>query len=287
MDPARRETTEAGPGSPDLTIVIVTFNVREDVARCLESLALHPPRRSHHIVVVDNASTDGTAEAIRERWPCVQVIELPENRGFAAANNAGIEGAEPAAGRWLLLLNSDTVVPGGAIDSLADRAEATADVGAAGPRLIDGDGRPELSFGAMPGPLAEARQKRLVSAYWRGERWAADEVARRTSVEHFPDWVSGACLLVRREDARAAGLLDERYFMYLEDADFCAAIRALGRKVLFTPAATITHLRGRARARAREVVEAGYRRSHLAFYRKHHPIWAPFLWLYLAVRHRL
>jgi GT2 family glycosyltransferase len=82
-------------------------------------------------------------------------------------------------------------------------------------------------------------------------------------------------------------LLDERYFMYLEDADFCAAVRALGKRVLFTPEATITHLRGRARAQVPKIVEAGYRRSQLAFYRKHHPRWAWLLWLYLAARGRL
>jgi GT2 family glycosyltransferase len=113
------------------------------------------------------------------------------------------------------------------------------------------------------------------------------EVERRTSREHHPDWVSGACLLARRADANAAGLLDERYFMYLEDADFCAAVRALGRKVLFTPAATVTHLRGRSRRTAPRTVEAGYRRSQLAFYRKHHPFWAPILWVYLLVRGRV
>jgi GT2 family glycosyltransferase len=184
----------------------------------------------------------------------------------------------------VLLLNSDTVVPEGAIDRLVARAEAVPNVGVAGPRLVDGTGEPELSFGPMPGPLNEARQKRIWTAYARREPWAVKEVHRRTSTEHFPDWVSGACLLVRRADATAVGFLDERYFMYLEDADFCAAVRALGRRVLFTPAATITHLRGRSRAGATELVERAYRRSHVAFYRKHHPRWAWLLGIYLRIR---
>jgi GT2 family glycosyltransferase len=101
------------------------------------------------------------------------------------------------------------------------------------------------------------------------------------------DWVSGACLLVRRADAEAVGLLDERYFLYTEDVDFCAAIRARGRRILFTPAAQIVHLRGRSRQTAPGPSEKAYRRSQIAFYEKHHPRWAPWLRLYLRLKGRL
>ena len=105
-----------------------------------------------------------------------------------------------------------------------------------------------------------------------------------TREERWPDWVSGACLLVRRADADAVGLLDERYFMYAEDVDFCAALRARGRRVLFTPAVEVVHLRGRSAATAPEATRTAYRRSHLAFYRKHHPALAPILRLYHWLR---
>jgi GT2 family glycosyltransferase len=105
-----------------------------------------------------------------------------------------------------------------------------------------------------------------------------------TQREQYVDWVSGACLLVRRADAEAAGLLDERFFMYTEDVDFCAAIRARGRRVLFTPAAEVVHLRGRSAASAPAATRAAYQRSHLAFYEKHHPGFAPFLRLYQRLR---
>jgi GT2 family glycosyltransferase len=97
------------------------------------------------------------------------------------------------------------------------------------------------------------------------------------------EWVSGACLLVHRRDAEAVGLLDERYFLYTEDVDFCAAIRARGRQILYAPAATVTHLRGRSRALARGMDRA-YRRSQIAFYEKHHPRWAPVLKAYLRLK---
>jgi GT2 family glycosyltransferase len=119
---------------------------------------------------------------------------------------------------------------------------------------------------------------------WQQKRRPADWIARETAREQFVDWVSGACLLVRRADAERVGLLDERFFLYTEDVDFCHAIRRLGLKVLFTPSAEITHLRGRSRASMPDASRQAYRRSHVAFYEKHHPLWAPALKLYLRVK---
>jgi GT2 family glycosyltransferase len=111
-------------------------------------------------------------------------------------------------------------------------------------------------------------------------------VEAMTRREQRPDWVTGACLLVHRDDAEAVGLLDERFFMYTEDVDFCAAIRARGRGILFTPDVEVTHLRGRSAASAPAATRRAYERSHLAFYRKHHPWLAPLLVLFRGVRRR-
>jgi GT2 family glycosyltransferase len=253
-----------------LSIVIVSFNARADLQACLLSLKKAPPAMDHEIIVVDNGSADGSAEAA-ERIPGVRVIRLGRNAGFAAANNAGIR---EGRGDLVLLLNSDTLVPPGALDRLIERLAATVGAAIAGPRLVDAEGRPELSFGGMISPLNELRQKR------RTAEWIAAATAR----EQFVDWVSGACLLVRRADAEAAGLLDERFFLYTEDVDFCHAVRALGRSVLFTPAAEVTHLRGRSRASQPAASQAAYRRSHLAFYQKHYPWFVPLLRLYLRLK---
>jgi N-acetylglucosaminyl-diphospho-decaprenol L-rhamnosyltransferase len=254
-----------------VSIIIVSFNARADLERCLESLHAAPPATPHDIVVVDNASTDGSAAAAR-RWPDATVIEVGSNVGFAKANSIGIKASR---GTNLLLLNSDTIVPPGAIDRLLAELERQPDVAVAGPRLVDGDGRAELSFGRMIGPLNEFRQKR------RARGGAVDAL---TKERQYPDWVSGACLLVRRADAEAVGGLDERYFMYGEDVDFCAAIRARGRRILFTPDVEVVHLRGRSAASVPAATRAAYRRSQLAFYQKHHPGWAPLLRLYLRLR---
>lgn len=257
----------------DLSIVIVSFNAKADLLACLASIREHPPAISHQIVVVDNASEDGSADAARALTG-VTVIPLERNVGFAAANNVGIRAT---AGELILLLNSDTIVPAGAIDALVGRLRKTDDVGAAGPRLIDAAGEAELSFGRMMSPLNEYRQKHRTRAW----------IARETQREQVVDWVSGACLLVRRRDAEAAGLLDERFFLYTEDVDFCCSIRKLRRKILFTPVATITHVRGRSRSSRPEASQKAYRQSHVAFYEKHHPLWAPLLKLYLRLRGEL
>jgi GT2 family glycosyltransferase len=136
----------------------------------------------------------------------------------------------------------------------------------------------------MIGPLSELRQKRWMQRLALGDRKAVRRLERMTRVEHWPDWVSGACLLARRADAEQVGLLDERYFMYTEDVDFCAAVRAAGRRVLFTPEVEIVHFRGRSVATAPAATRAAYRRSHVAFYEKHHPGLAPLLRFYLRLR---
>jgi hypothetical protein len=269
---------------PRLSIIIVSHNARADLERCLESLVNHPPRIDHEIVVVDNASTDGSAEAVRSHWTGVRLIDAGANLGFARANNLAIR---QTFGELILLLNSDTTVRPGALDALVARLDERGDVAVVGPRLVDASGRAELSFGRMMSPFAELRQKILVRGNARGVASIVAYVAWKTRRERDVDWVSGACLMVRRTDAERVGLLDERYFMYAEDVDFCSAIRARGRRILFTPVAEIVHLRGRSAAAAPRATRAAYRRSQLAFYEKHHPRWAPLLRTYLKLRGQL
>ena len=273
-----------GLALPRLSIVIVTFNSRDQIDACLESLVSRPPAVDHEIVLVDNASPDGTSQAVRGRWPGVRVIDAGENAGFARANNLGIR---QTFGELVLLLNPDTVVRPGAIDALVATLAQAPGAAVAGPRLVDAQGRAELSFGSMIGPLNELKQKILVRGHAHRLPVISGYVEAATTESRDVDWVSGACLLVRRTDAEAVGLLDERYFMYAEDVDFCAAIRARNRRVLFVPQAEVVHLRGESRRSAASATAIEYRRSQLAFYEKHHPRWAPFLRVYLRARGRL
>ena len=206
------------------------------------------------------------------------MIDAGSNLGFARANNLGIG---TTSGEFILLLNPDTRARPGAFDTLV-AAVARPGVAVTGPRLVNADGRAELSFGRMMSPFAELRQKILVRGSERGGP-IATYVESLTRRERDVDWVSGACLLVRRSDAEAAGLMDERYFMYAEDVDFCAAIRARGGRVLFCPSAEVVHLRGQSRATASAATARAYRRSQIAFYEKHHPAWVPWLRWYLKL----
>jgi hypothetical protein len=264
--------------------VIASYNARVHLENCLRSLSSAPPTVPHDIVVVDNASGDGSVDAVRAQWPGVAVIAQSTNTGFAAANNAGIRAT---TGELVLLLNNDAIAPPGAIDTLVERLLARPEAAVAGPRLVNGDGITELSFGPMVSPLGELRQKAVMRLHERQFGPVSRWVERTTRREQFVDWVSGACLLVSRSAAERAGLLDERYFLYTEDVDLCAAIRAQGRRILFTPAAEVVHLGGRSRATAPAAMNVAYRRSHLAFYEKHHPGWAPVLRAYLRLKGQL
>ena len=260
----------------DLSIIVVSYNARSDLVRCLDSLRAHPPSAAHEIIVVDNASSDGSAAAAR-RHNFVRVIDVPSNVGFAAGNNIGIRAS---TGRMILLLNSDTLVPARGIDGLLDSLARHGEAAVVGPRLVNGEGRAELSFGRMISPMSEVRQRRLVRGNDSGDPEIARYVDAITRREQWTDWVSGACLLVRRSYAEAVGLLDERYFMYMEDVDFCAAIRAEGGRILFDPRVEIVHLRGRSAAAQPVATREAYRRSHVAFYKKHYPWLAPLILLY-------
>ena len=264
-----------------LDIVIVSFNARADLERCLHSLHAAPPAIPHRIIVADNGSTDGSVDRVRERWPAVTVLEMGRNAGFAAANNAAIRAAD---GELILLLNSDTIVPAGAIDALVARLLKEPDVVAAGPRLVDGEGCAEWSFGAMLTPGVELRRMLAHGLYTRRAPLVRSYVERLMRRERYPDWITGACLLVRRDAAERAGLLDERYFMYEEDVDFCAALRANGGRILFTPLAEVVHLRGRSARSAPAATRLAYHRSHVAFYAKHDPRWVRWLRVWMRLK---
>ena len=192
-----------------LSIIIVSYNARADLERCLESLHASPPAAPHEIIVVDNASSDGSAAAAARTWserPRDRDRRQPRIRTRQQRRHPREHGRE-----HLLLLNSDTIVPPGAIDRLLAELTRHPDVAVVGPRLVDGEGRAELSFGRMLGPWNEWRQKRLVRGHERRDPKISAFVDQLTRREQSPDWVSGACLLVRRADAEAVGLFDERY----------------------------------------------------------------------------
>ena len=264
-----------------LSVVIVSFNSAGTLPACLRALRDHGPMPPHDVVVVDNASQDDTAAMLVRDWPSVTLLRQDANLGFAAANNRGIRATR---GDRLLLLNPDAAVTAHAVEGLMTALDGDPTVGIAGPRIVDPDGRAELSFGPHISPWAEAWQKLRVRALERGWPLMGPWVERQTQRPQHPDWVSGACWLARRTVLETAGLFDERFFLYTEDVDLCARVRSGGHRIAFVPSSVVRHTRGASRATVRDAANAQYRRSQVAFYEKHHPRWAPLLRAYLMMK---
>jgi N-acetylglucosaminyl-diphospho-decaprenol L-rhamnosyltransferase len=251
----------------DLSIVLVNFNDGPRLRACLASLAQNPPAAEHEILVVDNASTDGSPDAVRREFPAVRVLANPVNAGFSAANNRGVaEGRGP----FLLFLNTDTIVPAGALDALLTRVASDASVGAVGPALIHAPGDYQVSFGNRVGFFAQIFQKLVVNPHVkRALRRGAGRAAKN---EREVGWLSAACLLCRREAFERAGGFDERFFIYFEDIDLCARIRAVGWRLRFIPSVEVRHEGGAtttATPERRAASRLEYRRSQARYYRKH------------------
>jgi GT2 family glycosyltransferase len=252
----------------DLSIIIVSYRTRDLLDRCLASLAaVHTG--DVETIVLDNDSQDGTVEMLAERYPQVQVIPESTNLGFAGGVNRG---AAQARGEVLVILNPDTEVRAGALDGLAGFLREHPQVGAVGPRLVGPAGEVELSCHAFPsvarvlaGQLGLARlfaRTRTFGAY--NMTWWDHGQARRV------DWVSGACLVVTRAAWQQVGPLDEDYFMYFEDADWCRRLAAVGLECWYLPEAQIMHHEAASwREASRQRILASHRAA-FRYFRKHH-----------------
>jgi N-acetylglucosaminyl-diphospho-decaprenol L-rhamnosyltransferase len=253
----------------DVSVVIVSYESRELLARCLAALAADTPRAaSSEVIVVDQASSDGTAAWLAGEHPGVRLVALDENVGFGAGNNRG---AEVAQGRWLLLLNSDAFVRRGAIDELVRFAEARPAIGAVGPRLVWPDGRLQRSCRRFPTVFRLATEflylrklaprSRILNGFYYGE-FAHDEAWR-------VDWLTGACLLVRRELYERLGGFDEAFFLYSEEIDLLYRAAQAGAETWYDPAAEVVHVWGASAGRASALTLEEQARSHVRYLCKH------------------
>ena len=257
------------PRALDLSIVVVSRDTRDLTLRCLAAVgaSLAGAGRSWELILVDNASGDGTVAAVRAAYPDVRIIEAGGNRGFAVGNNLGIRRAR---GGMVLLLNPDTEVVGDAIPRLLGALEADPALGAIGPLLRYPDGAPQGSRRRFPTRLTPFLESTIVQQYWRRNRvldhyFVADRPAdERQDV----DWLNGACLLVRRGALAAVGGFDEGYFMYSEELDLCARIRAHGWRIAYDPAAVVIHHEGASSAQAVPRRHISFNTSKVRFYRR-------------------
>jgi N-acetylglucosaminyl-diphospho-decaprenol L-rhamnosyltransferase len=245
----------------DLSIIIVSWNTRDLLTYLLTSLCAESGELAVQIIVVDNASTDDSAAMVAERFPQVVLICNQDNIGYARANNQGIR---QASGRYVLLLNSDVVLTSGALTGLVDFMDIHLGVGACSPRLLTADGAPQAyAFGSDPSLLYLLRRglNRLIRNRPL-HNWAVD------AVQHV-DWVSGACLLLRREALAQVQGLDEAFFMYFEDVDLCLRIRQQDWRICYVPDLEVTHLGGQS-LQQNPAARQAYQQSLRYFYARHY-----------------
>ncbi len=242
-----------------LSIIIVNWNTRDILLDCLASIERYPPARPYDIWVVDNASSDGSVAAVRAGYPHVQIIANSENCGFAAANNQAIRASQS---EYLLLLNSDTIVHPNALERMARFLDEHPDVGITGACLLNADGTLQPSWAAFPSLWSE-----LFGHNARRRDWYC---TRDGSQAYAVDWVGGAALMIRRAAVNQIGLLDEAYFMYSEETDWCFRARQSGWTICYLPDAPITHLGGQSSRKASARMRAELYRSKIRFYAKHY-----------------
>jgi hypothetical protein len=260
-------------------VLVVSYNQRERLLAALRSVRCASP--SAHLIIVDNASTDGSAAAAEEAFTDIDVLALEENIGFGAAVNRG---AARSKAPYLLLLNNDARLRPGALEHLTEALQDPAVV-AAGPRLRGPQGELELSIDRTLSPWNELRFKVLELLYRRGRGPAAAAVRRRMSVSRPVRSLSGACMVLRRRAFARVGGFDERFFLYAEDVDLCLRLRRQGGLLVYVAEALVEHDRGASSATQAEETARHYRRSQIAFYRKHRGVLATTaLRAYLALR---
>ncbi|MBC8262573.1 MAG: glycosyltransferase family 2 protein, partial [Anaerolineales bacterium] len=274
----------------DLSIVIVNWNVCKLLKRCLHSIMsnlqlpasnfqlpssnLQPPTSNLQIevIVVDNASSDGSVAMIEEQFPQVQLIANSENVGFTVGNNQGIAASR---GRYILLLNPDTEIVGDALATMVAYMDKHPQVGALGPQLLNPDGSIQSSRRRFP-TLATAFLESTILQQW----FPHNHATRRYYITDRPDdevqevdWVTGACLLVRRETIEEVGLLDEGFFMYSEELDWCRRMKAQRWKVVYLPTAKVIHHGGQSSEQVKSFQHIQFQRSKIRYFRKHHGSW--------------
>jgi GT2 family glycosyltransferase len=252
----------------DLSIIIVSWNVRDLLAECLRSIDAGRGDLDLEVIVVDSGSSDDTPAMIAEDFPWVNLLARTDNVGFPKGNNIGLS---TARGRLLLLLNPDTEVSGDALPLMAELMDSNQEVGIVGGQLLNPDGSVQSSRRRFP---------TLGSAIFEGT-WFQPLAPRKSMNRYYMadmsddeaedvDWLVGACLMTRREVLEDIGLLDEAYFMYSEELDWCRRIKEAGWRVIYLPRAKIVHHVGKSSEQAETERHINFQRAKLRYFRKFH-----------------
>ena len=247
----------------DLSVVIVNWNTKEYLLGCLRSFIQRKEEYLQEVILIDNGSQDGSVTEVKKLFPEVLLIENGQNLGFAKAVNQGLR---IARGEYLLLLNPDTQLKNSTVQGLMTFMERHPEAGIAGGQLIHEDGSKQNSIANYPSLATELFNKSLLRWLWP-ERFPGKEKEYPQPIE--VDSVIGACMMVRREAIEQVGGLDEDYFLFLEETDWCYRMKKAGWKVYHVPYAEVYHFQGKSAERDKKRAKVEYYRSRYVFFKKH------------------
>lgn len=248
-----------------ISIIIVSWNTARFLENCLASILANPPTLPFESWVVDNASADGSPRMVREKFPQVHLVENRENVGFARANNQAIQ---QCTGKYILLLNPDTLVAPGALQALVDFLDQRPEAGAAGAKNLKPDG--SLQISSHPRPTLSREFWRLLHLDALSSYAVYPMAKWDTNQPQEVDVVGGACLLLRKEVLEQVGFLDEDYFMYSEEIDLCYRIQRAGWRIYWVPQAEVVHFGGQSTQQVPTEMFLNLYRSNIKYFRKHY-----------------
>ena len=246
----------------DLSIIIVNWNTKEYLLHCIDSILQKKGSIPMEIIVIDNGSRDRSGEEVKRQFPGLRLIENGRNLGFAKAVNQGLR---VSSGRYLLLLNPDTQLREGAIENLVSFMESHAEAGVAGAQLLKGDGSKQNSIANFPSLTTELLNKNLLRRLFP-KKFPGKEKDYPEPIE--VDSVIGACMMVRRDVLDQVGLLDEDYFLFLEETDWCYRIKRAGWRIYHVPQAEAYHFQGKSAETVKKRARVEFYRSRYQFFKK-------------------
>lgn len=250
----------------DFTVAVISYNTKDLLRDCLKSVYDSESLTTYQVVVVDNNSTDGSPKMIKAEFPESLLIENQDNIGFARACNQALEATRA---EYVLVLNSDTVITDGCVDTLSEYMKSHEDVGVVGPLILNFDGSVQYSCRDFPSFL-DATVHAFVGAILPlnpfSKRYKKIECDHKSEQE--VDWVSGAAMCIRKEAANSVGLFDQKYYMYVEDMDFCYRLWQADRKVVYVPEAKVYHHIGQSSRQQSAKMVIEHQKSIYRFYSK-------------------
>jgi GT2 family glycosyltransferase len=255
----------------DLSTVLVSYRSQDVLPASLRALATETEGRAAEVVVVDNASPDGTVPALEREFPAVRLIQNRDNLGYARAVNQGIAAT---TGEFVLVMNPDCELRRGAVGALIEHLRRHPAAGVAGPKILNPDGSLEYSARSFPDPLTFLFNRySLLTRLFPNNRFSRRYLL--TDWDHATmrevDWVSGACMMVRRAAIDRVGAMDEAFFMFNEDVDWCRRMKLAGWSVAYVPDAVAVHHIGASRKKVAPRVIVERHRGMIRYFHKHHP----------------